>query len=99
MKDEPILLEPVELYYNFATRFEFFDIYGRDKDGNPIKIDGTIFPFGGIAVQEHSRDLDVWRVHLCSPFPKKGWLPLRHPTLGFLMNKEQAIQFAIQMQP
>lgn len=88
---EPLPRIMQELYLNSSTRFEFFDaVYNKD---------GTIeFPFGGTCVQQHSRDMpDVWRVHISLPI-HSSWLPLRGPH-GYLMSREQAFQFAREMQP
>jgi len=83
----------MELYYNTASQFEFFGAM-YDEDGRPW------FPFGGTRAQQHGRsEPDVWRVHIFSPFPGKGFIPLKHPRHGYLMTKEQAIEFAMKMQP
>ena len=88
---EPLPRIMMELYFNSGTRFEFMDpIY--DRDG---KIE---FPFGGTCVQKHSRDTDLWRVHISLPI-HSDWLPLKSPTYGYLMSRDQAIQFAREMQP
>jgi hypothetical protein len=88
---EPLPRIIQELYLNLATRFDFCGaVYDRD---------GTIhFPFGGTCVQRHSRDTDLWRVHISLPI-HSGWLPLRSPIYGYLMSRDQAIQFAREMQP
>lgn len=81
-----------ELAWNNVTRFEFFDaVY--DADNKPS------FPYGGTCVQQHSRYSDEWRVHILSPFPSKGWLPLKNHRYGWLMPKDVAIQFAQEIQP
>lgn len=82
----------LQLNWNNVSRLEFFGpVY--DEDDNPF------FPFGGTCAQQHYLGSDEWRVHICSPFPDKGWLPLKHPKYGWLMSKEAAIQFAREMQP
>lgn len=81
-----------ELDWNNVTRLEFFDaVYDESNHPN--------FPYGGTIAQQHCRYSDEWRVHLLSPFPDKGWMPLKHPKYGWLMPKEVAIQFARKMRP
>src|ERR1700722_15451002 len=89
---KPIPSIMMESLFHHGTRFEFFEQV-LDENGS------ISYPYGGTMCSCLREDSNSWNVLWYSPFPGRGFIPIKHPEYGFTMPKRAAIQLAKQWQP